>query len=116
MKAIRAIAIGIILLMAVSGRARSQQSPAQAFKNVDIHLANGNTIESGTIVWRDGVIEAVGEGEAIRFDAYVRNGGESLHLYPGFIDGLACWGSAGSRVYKQERDASGNRAYERARS
>lgn len=93
MKLARTTAFCIALLMVFSLRGWSQSSPAEAFKNVTIHTADGNTIESGTIVWRNGVITSIGKNVSIPFDSYVRDGGDSLHVYPGFIDGLAQWGS-----------------------
>ncbi len=93
MKLARITVLCIALLMVFSLQVRSQSSPAEAFENVTIHTADGNTIESGTIVWRNGVITDVGKNVSIPFDAYVRDGGDSLHVYPGFIDGLAQWGS-----------------------
>ncbi|MDZ7774017.1 MAG: hypothetical protein U5K31_14935 [Balneolaceae bacterium] len=67
--------------------------PARAFDNVTIHLADGSTVESGTIVWRGGVVEAMGSNVTIPFDALVTDGGDSLHVYPGFLDGYAEWSS-----------------------
>lgn len=71
----------------------AQSTPAHALKNVTIHNADGSTIESATIVWRDGVIEAIGTNANIPFDAFEIDGGDSLHVYPGFIDGFSIWGS-----------------------
>lgn len=71
----------------------AQTTPAHALKNVTIHNADGSTIESATIVWRDGVIEAIGTNATIPFDAFEIDGGDSLHVYPGFIDGFSIWGS-----------------------
>ncbi|HET6528521.1 MAG TPA: amidohydrolase family protein [Balneolaceae bacterium] len=113
MKLARTVTICIALLMVFSLQAGAQSAPAQAFKNVTIHT-NGNTIESGTIVWRNGVITAIGEEVSIPFDAYVRDGGDSLHVYPGFIDGMALWGSPEPKEYDEAPDEPGNPTYERA--
>src|SRR5699024_9429486 len=94
--------------------ASAQSPPAQAFDNVIIHTANGQTIEGGTIVWRDGIIEAIGQDITIPFDAYVRDGGDSLHVYPGFIDGMSLWGSPDSKVSSETPDQPGNPGYKRA--
>ena len=72
---------------------QAQTTPAHALTKVTIHNADGSTTESATIVWRNGVIEAIGTNANIPFDAYEMDGGDSLHVYPGFIDGLAIWGS-----------------------
>jgi imidazolonepropionase-like amidohydrolase len=71
----------------------AQTTPAHALKNVTIHHADGSTTESATIVWRNGVIEAIGINAAIPFDAFEIDGGDSLHVYPGFIDGFSTLGS-----------------------
>jgi hypothetical protein len=114
MKLARITAFCIALLMVFSMQGWSQSSPAEAFKNVIIHTADGNTFESGTIVWRNGVITDVGENISVPFDAYVRDGGDSLHVYPGFIDGLALWGSPDIENNSGTPDEPGNPNYERA--
>lgn len=91
----------------------TQELPANAIDNVMIHLADGTVIDSGTIVWRDGVIEAAGAGIEIPFDAYIIDGGDSLHVYPGFIDGMTTWGSP-DRGELESADNPGNPGYERA--
>lgn len=93
----------------------AQNPPAFALENVTIHQSDGSVIESGTIVWRDGVIESVGSDVDIPFDAYsVIDGGDSLHVYPGFIDGLGTWGSPGLSERPEQPDDPGNPGYERA--
>ena len=93
--------------------AYAQELPASAIDNVMIHLADGTIIDSGTIVWRNGLIEAAGANAEIPFDAYVIDGGDSLHIYPGFIDGLTTWGSP-DRGEPESVDNPGNPGYERA--
>lgn len=92
----------------------AQNPPAYAVDNVSIHLANGSEIESGTIVWRNGIIEAVGRNISIPYDAYTINGGDSLHVYPGFIDGLGTWGAPDPPDEFEDADDPGNPGYERA--
>lgn len=101
-------------LMVFSMQGWSQSSPAEALKNVTIHTADGNTIENGTIIWRNGIITDVGQKAAIPFDAYVRDGGDSLHVYPGFMDGLAHWGSPDVKNDVGTPEEPGNPDYERA--
>lgn len=91
----------------------AQELPANAIENVMIHLADGSVINSGSIVWRNGVIEAAGEDAEIPFDAHVIDGGDSLHVYPGFINGLTYWGSP-DRADLKSADDPGNPGYERA--
>lgn len=114
MKLARTTTLCIALLMVFSLQGWSQSSPAEAFENVIIHTADGNTIESGTIVWRDGVITSIGEDVSIPFDAYVHDGGDSLHVYPGFIDGMAQWGSPDVPNNVGTPDEPGNPGYKRA--
>ncbi len=114
MKLVRAFCVCIVFLTAISLQGWSQSAPAQAFENVIIHTADGQVIENGTIVWRDGLIRAVGENVAIPFDAYVHDGGDSLHVYPGFIDGLALWGSPDDNGNRGRPAEPGNPSYKRA--
>lgn len=92
----------------------AQTTPAHALKNVTIHNADGSSMESATIIWRDGVIEAVGTNVNIPFDAYEIDGGDSLHVYPGFIDGYSIWGSPDLPSDLPELDDPGNPPYDRA--
>ena len=100
--------------MVIGQIAIAQSSPAQALDNVVIHMADGETIESGTIVWRNGVIESVGSDVDIPFDAFTIDGGDSLHVYPGFIDGMSLWGSPDLPSQYDSPDRPGEPSYERA--
>ena len=113
-KTARLIVFCFAFLMVCSLQGWSQSSPAEAFKNVTIHTSDGNTIEGGTIVWRNGVITDVGKNVDIPFDAYVRDGGDSLHVYPGFIDGHALWGSPDIDEDVETPGEPGNPGYGRA--
>jgi hypothetical protein len=104
----------LAFLLVFASQGWSQSSPAEALKNVTIHTADGNTIKSGAIVWRNGVITDVGKNISIPFDAYVRDGGDSLHVYPGFIDGHALWGSPDIDEKVETPDEPGNPGYKRA--
>lgn len=114
MKSVRSFALGILLLFAACHLGHAQTSPAQAFENVTIHTADGNTISNGTIVWRDGLIVASGRNAEVPFDAYVIDGGDSLHVYPGFLDGMALWGSPDLPERYENPDRPGDPGYERA--
>ena len=83
----------LFLILAFSFSVKAQGVPAKAFTNVTLHKANGNAIKDAVVVWRDGVIEAAGKNKEVPFDAKVWDGGDSLHVYPGFMDGQAYWGS-----------------------
>lgn len=92
----------------------SIDAPAFALKNVVLYKSDGTKTESSTIVWRNGVIEAVGENVAIPFDAFTIDGKDSMHVYPGFIDGLAIWGSPKGETRFQRPPDPGNPPYDRA--
>lgn len=114
MKRICTLVIMLVAVLAFSFNAKSQGVPAKAFKNVTIHKADGSTIENGVIVWRDGLIEAMGADQEIPFDAEVWDGGDSLHVYPGFIDGSAYWGSPDIKRFEDTPQRRGEPSYERA--
>lgn len=114
MKSVRSFALGLVLLFAVCQFGQAQTSPAQALENVTIHKADGSTINSGTVVWRNGLIVAAGRNADIPFDAYVIDGGDSLHVYPGFVDGMALWGSPDLPERYETPDRPGEPGYERA--
>jgi imidazolonepropionase-like amidohydrolase len=101
-------------LLMFSSQGWSQSSPAEAIQNITIHTADGDIIKSGTVVWRDGIITDVGKNVNIPFDAYVHDGGDSLHVYPGFIDGLALWGSPDSDESVGTPEVPGDPGYGRA--
>jgi imidazolonepropionase-like amidohydrolase len=64
-------------------------STVTAIQNARIVQAPGQVIESGTVVFRDGVIIAVGRRTDIPYDAHVIDAGDSLTVYAGFIDALS---------------------------
>lgn len=68
---------------------------AQSFAvtNARIVTVSGENIEKGTIVIRDGLIEAVGANAKVPADARVFDG-SGLTVYPGFIDSLTSVGLA----------------------
>ena len=79
-------AIGV--LFCTSARAQSY-----AIRNAEIVTVSGAAIERGTVVVRDGLIEAVGADARIPADAKVFDG-TGLTVYPGFIDALTNLGLA----------------------
>ncbi len=114
MKSVRSLTLSLALLLTTTAIGWTQSFPAKAFDNVTIHMADGETIENGTIVWRNGLIEDVGGEVDIPFDAYVIDGGDSLHIYPGFLDGLALWGSPDLPENYEKPKRPGDPGYERA--
>ncbi len=67
--------------------------PPYAITNVKIVVSPDKTIAQGTILMRDGLIQAVGENVAIPPDARVYDG-KGLTAYPGLIDAYTNYGFA----------------------
>ena len=66
-----------------------------AIRNAKIVTVSGSTIAKGTVVVRNGLIEAVGENVAVPPEAQVIDG-EGLTVYPGLIDALSTVGMPGA--------------------
>ncbi len=81
-----ASAIGSVFTLAAFGQ-------SYAITNARIVTVSGGTIERGTVVIRDGLIEASGAGVTAPADAQVFDG-TGLTVYPGFIDTLTNLGIA----------------------
>jgi imidazolonepropionase-like amidohydrolase len=79
-----------------------------ALTNARIETVTQGVIERGTVVIRDGVIEAVGAGVAVPADAEVVDA-SGLTVYPGFIDGGTRLGlqEVGSLPETQDTDEIG---------
>jgi hypothetical protein len=75
--------------------ALAQQHPAVAIRNAKIVTVSGPVIAKGTVVVRNGLIEAVGDNVQAPADALVIDG-EGLTVYPGLIDALSTWGQPGA--------------------
>jgi Amidohydrolase family len=75
--------------------ALAQSHPAVAIHNAKIVTVSGSVINKGTVVVRNGLIEAVGENVAVPADAMLVEG-EGLTVYPGLIDALSTWGQPGA--------------------
>lgn len=59
-----------------------------AITNARVVVAPGSVMDDATVLVRDGLIEAVGPDVTVPFDARTV-AGDSLTVYPGFIDGLS---------------------------
>lgn len=70
-----------------------------AFTNADIVTAPGRTINGGTMVVRDGIIEAIGRRVNIPADAWVYDLTGAM-IYPGFIDLFSHYGLPDSINYE----------------
>lgn len=64
-----------------------QATGTYAIENARVVVTPGEVIENGTVVVRDGLIEAVGRDVNVPYDAS-RVEGDSLVVYAGFISGL----------------------------
>src|SRR5438067_2598052 len=75
--------------------AAAQTPSAVAIRNAKIVTVSGPVIAKGTVVVRNGLIEAVGENAAVPADALVVEG-DGLTVYPGLIDSLSTVGQPGA--------------------
>ena len=78
----------ITTLLLCCAFALAQQHPAIAIRNAKIVTVSGPVIAKGSIVVRNGLIEAVGDNVAAPADAMVIDG-EGMTVYPGLIDSLS---------------------------
>ena len=77
-----------------------------AIRNAKIVTVSGPVIAKGTVVVRNGIIEAVGENVPIPADAFVVEG-EGLTVYPGLIDALSTLGLGGALTTGAATSAAG---------
>ena len=99
----------LLLFLCVCGFAEAPQ--AVAIRNAKIVTVSGPVIAKGTVVVRNGLIEAVGENVTVPADAWVVEG-EGLTVYPGLIDSLSTVGMSGAAqiVRRQPPDAAAGAA------
>jgi hypothetical protein len=79
------------LLLLGCGLLLAQPPSGIAIRNARIITGSGPILQKGTVVLRNGLIDAVGENVTIPADAWVING-EGLTVYPGLIDSLSTIG------------------------
>jgi len=84
-----------ILALACLAATAAEGPQVYAIKGAKIVRVSGPTIENGTVVLRDGVIEAVGENVTPPADAWVIDG-KGMTVYPGLVDALSTWGLPGA--------------------
>jgi imidazolonepropionase-like amidohydrolase len=83
------VALAIVgLLLTTVPAARTEAPAVYAITNARVVPVSGSVIEKGTVVLRNGIIEAVGSGISIPRDARLIDG-TGLSVYPGLIDGLS---------------------------
>src|SRR5579883_745692 len=82
-------------LLVCTGCALAEAPPVIAIRNARIVTVSGPVLAKGTVVVRNGLIEAVGENVAVPADATVVEG-DGLTVYPGLIDALSTVGIPGA--------------------
>ena len=80
-----------LLFIPAAGLAMAAQPSHVAIRAARVFPVSGPVLERGTVLIKDGLIEAVGEGIAIPADATIIDG-TGLNVYPGLIDALSAWG------------------------
>jgi imidazolonepropionase-like amidohydrolase len=76
------------------GFALAEAPPVIAIRNARIVTVSGPTLSKGTVIVRNGLIDAVGENLAVPPEALVVDG-EGMTVYPGLIDALSTLGLPG---------------------
>jgi imidazolonepropionase-like amidohydrolase len=84
-------AIAIAASTAITTRAQRSATEIYAITNTRIVTSNGPTIERGTVVIRNGLIQSVGANVAAPADARIIDG-TGLTVYPGLIDAYSSLG------------------------
>ncbi len=80
-----AAVLAAALTFTISGGAFAPAGMTYAIRGAKIVTVSGATIDNGTVLIRDGVIQAVGTSVNVPVDAIVTDG-TGLTVYPGFID------------------------------
>jgi len=80
-----------VLLSAIGGVLLAAPPGAIAIRNARVVPVSGPAIQKGTVVLRNGLIEAVGAEVTVPADAWVIEG-DGLTVYPGMIDALSTFG------------------------
>ncbi len=78
----------ILSLMALAAAAWAEAPSSVALRDARVVTVSGATLERGTVLLRDGLIEAVGESVTVPPEAWVIEA-KGLTVYPGLIDALA---------------------------
>ena len=114
----------LFFLLVISIRPFAQEALSPITKTIaikDVHIVQkpGQTIELGTLIIKDGLIQAVGKGTTIPANAKVLEA-DSMYIYAGFIDGISHTGISKPEEKKdqntrgrREKDAA-NPSYEKA--
>ena len=82
--------LALVASMTAGGWAAEVPLPI-AIRDAHIVTVSGADLPKGTVVLRNGLIEAIGANIPVPADAAAIDG-TGLTVYPGFIDGLSTWG------------------------
>ncbi|MBZ5625950.1 MAG: amidohydrolase, partial [Acidobacteriia bacterium] len=85
----------VTTLLLLCAYAFAEAPSTVAIRNAKIVTVSGPVIAKGTVVVRNGLIEAVGENVQPPSDAWVVDG-EGMTVYPGLIDSLSTVGIPGA--------------------
>lgn len=83
--------IGTALFAQSDPKGERRVSGTYAIQNATLTTAPGKSISKGTIVIKNGIVEAVGANVSIPKDAQIISA-DSLYIYPGFIDAAGTTG------------------------
>jgi imidazolonepropionase-like amidohydrolase len=95
-------------LLLFAGCALAEAPPVVAIRNARIVTVSGPVIAKGTVVVRNGLIDAVGENVAVPPEALTIEG-EGLTVYPGLIDSLSTVGMPGAAPAATATNGRGGR-------
>lgn len=85
------LALGVALSVPLHAQAQEQAPTTFAIQDARVVPVSGPVLERGTVVIRDGLIDAVGVDATNPSGAWIVPG-EGLTVYPGFTDALSGWG------------------------
>jgi Dihydroorotase and related cyclic amidohydrolases len=96
---------GIAAVVLFCAAAFAQAPGVYAIRDARVVRVSATPIERGTVVIRNGLIEAAGENIAVPADAWIIEG-KGLTVYPGLIDALSTWGLPGANPAVPARPAA----------
>jgi imidazolonepropionase-like amidohydrolase len=103
----------VLLLLLATPTLFADAPGVYAITGGTVHTASGADIANGTVIIRNGLIEAVGANVAIPPDAAVIDA-KGLHVYPGLIDAQTSLGFPSAQPAQRRRGGGGRRAQQPA--
>ncbi len=98
----------VICIRSFAQEALSPITKTIAIKDVHIVQKPGQIIELGTLIIKNGLIQAVGKGTPIPANAKILEA-DSMYVYAGFIDGISHTGISKPEVKKEGNNSRGRR-------